>query len=239
MIDLKKINQIRSFSEGISIKPRTASRISIGAGGADQSVEKDTLDNVPYTAKTEKDKRIKAALDKMGQQFKMKESKHTGEGDMAKSQLRSIISNAQEVHDMLKDDDDMSEWVQNKITLSADYISTVREYLKNEVNEGSVGYHSKRAQSAKGISTKHKHLALAMKAKSKFKPPALGTNMVVPANEEAEPIDEISKDLAKSYLDKTVDPVYGMPKHGMKDRMKGIRQASIRVLKKAGKPKTN
>ena len=103
MIDLKKINQIRSFSEGISIKPRTASRISIGAGGADQSVEKDTLDNVPYTAKTEKDKRIKAALDKMGQQFKMKESKHTGEGDMAKSQLRSIISNAQEVHDMLKE----------------------------------------------------------------------------------------------------------------------------------------
>ena len=54
-----------------------------------------------------------------------------------------------------------------------------------------------------------------------------------------ESIHEISKELAKSYLDKTVDPVYGMPKHGMKDRMKGIRQASTRVLKKAGKPKTN
>ena len=63
--------------------------------------------------------------------------------------------------------------------------------------------------------------------------------MAKPAKEKVEPIHEISKDLAKSYLDKTVDPVYGMPKHGMKDRMKGIRQASIRVLKKAGKPKTN
>ena len=44
------------------------------------------------------------------------------EGDMAKSQLRSIIANAQAVHDMLKDDTNMAEWVQSKITLSADYI---------------------------------------------------------------------------------------------------------------------
>ena len=57
------------------------------------------------------------------------------EGDMAKSQLRSIISNAQTIHDMLKDDTNMAEWVQNKITLSADYISTVRDYMSSETNE--------------------------------------------------------------------------------------------------------
>ena len=69
----------------------------------------------------------------------MKEAKdpreYDYEGDMAKSQLRSIIANAQAVHDMLKDDTNMAEWVQSKITLSADYISTVRDYMMSETNE--------------------------------------------------------------------------------------------------------
>ena len=57
------------------------------------------------------------------------------EGDMAKSQLRSIIMNAQQVHDMLEDDTNMAEWVQSKITLSADYISTVADYMAAEMKE--------------------------------------------------------------------------------------------------------
>ena len=54
------------------------------------------------------------------------------EGDMAKSQLRSIIANAQTVHDMLEDDTNIAEWVQSKITLSADYMSTVRDYMQSK-----------------------------------------------------------------------------------------------------------
>ena len=57
------------------------------------------------------------------------------EGDMAKSQLRAIIANAQQVHDMLKDNTNMAEWVQSKITLAADYISTVADYMQSEVKE--------------------------------------------------------------------------------------------------------
>ena len=57
------------------------------------------------------------------------------EGDMAKSQLRSIIANAQTVHDMLEDDTNMAEWVQSKITLSADYLSTVRDYMQANKDE--------------------------------------------------------------------------------------------------------
>jgi len=34
------------------------------------------------------------------------------EGDMARGQLQSIISNAQRVHDMLEDDTNIAEWVQ-------------------------------------------------------------------------------------------------------------------------------
>jgi hypothetical protein len=57
------------------------------------------------------------------------------EGDMSKSQLRSIIANAQQVHDMLEDNTNMAEWVQSKITLAADYISTVADYMQGEVKE--------------------------------------------------------------------------------------------------------
>jgi Cu/Ag efflux protein CusF len=41
---------------------------------------------------------------------------------------------------MIKNDDNMPEWVQSKITLSQDYISTVRDYLqsKEELGEGKV-----------------------------------------------------------------------------------------------------
>jgi len=58
------------------------------------------------------------------------------EGDMAKSQLRSIIVNAKLAHDMLKDNTNMAEWVQSKITLAADYVSTVADYMQSEVKEG-------------------------------------------------------------------------------------------------------
>jgi hypothetical protein len=57
------------------------------------------------------------------------------EGDMAKSDLRSIIANAQKLHDMIEDADNLPEWCQNKITLAEDYISTVANYLTAEMNE--------------------------------------------------------------------------------------------------------
>jgi len=57
------------------------------------------------------------------------------EGDMAKSDLRSIIVNAKRLHDMIEDSDNLPEWCQNKITLAEDYISTVANYLTAEMNE--------------------------------------------------------------------------------------------------------
>jgi hypothetical protein len=57
------------------------------------------------------------------------------EGDMTKSDLRSIMANAQKIHDMLEDDTNLPEWVQSKVTLAEDYISTVANYLTAEMNE--------------------------------------------------------------------------------------------------------
>lgn len=62
------------------------------------------------------------------------------EGAMAKTQLQTVCRNAQDLIDMLEMDDNLPEWVQSKITLAQDYISSVTDYLKSrdELGEGYV-----------------------------------------------------------------------------------------------------
>ena len=57
------------------------------------------------------------------------------EGDMAMSQLRSLMFNAQDMMDLMEDNTNLPEWVQSKITLAEDYISTAANYLRGELNE--------------------------------------------------------------------------------------------------------
>lgn len=57
------------------------------------------------------------------------------EGDMAKSDLRSIMLNAGRLHDMLGDGDNLPEWVQSKLTVAEDYLSTVVNYLSAQAAE--------------------------------------------------------------------------------------------------------
>ena len=67
---------------------------------------------------------------------KVKENYDKGEydyeGDMAKTQLKGVIRNAQELHDLLQPADNLPEWVQSKITLAADYIQTASDYMKSK-----------------------------------------------------------------------------------------------------------
>jgi hypothetical protein len=55
--------------------------------------------------------------------------------DMAMSDLRTIIRNAQELHDMMTEDMTLPAWLAGKITLSADYIGAAAEYMKSEQTE--------------------------------------------------------------------------------------------------------
>ena len=57
---------------------------------------------------------------------------------MAKSDLRSIMHHAKELHDMLDDDTNLAEWCQSKITLAEDYLSTVANYMRSEMNEETI-----------------------------------------------------------------------------------------------------
>jgi hypothetical protein len=64
------------------------------------------------------------------------------EGAMARTQLQTVVRNSQELINMLSMDDNMPEWVQSKITLAQDYISSVRDYLKSreELGEATAYY---------------------------------------------------------------------------------------------------
>jgi len=53
------------------------------------------------------------------------------EGQMARTQLQTTLRNCEDLIDMIGDDDNMPEWVQSKITLAQDYITTVRDYLQS------------------------------------------------------------------------------------------------------------
>jgi predicted transcriptional regulator len=107
------------------------------------------------------------------------------EGDMAMGQLKSIIANSQRMHDMLSDDTNLPEWVQSKITLAEDYISTASNYMQGEMNEEKdmpfKGPYRKvgERKDKYGNTVKNVPKFLAKKAMNKQK------------NEEVEQIDEI------------------------------------------------
>lgn len=58
------------------------------------------------------------------------------EGQMARTQLQTTMRNCRDMIAMLKDDDNMPEWVQSKITLAQDYITSVRDYLQSKEELG-------------------------------------------------------------------------------------------------------
>ena len=65
----------------------------------------------------------------------VKESQDKGEydfeGSMAKTLLQTICRNAEDIKNMLEDDENLPEWVQSKITKAEDYITTSLDYLKS------------------------------------------------------------------------------------------------------------
>jgi len=156
------------------------------------------------------------------------------EGDMARGQLQSIISNAQRVHDMLKDDTNIAEWVQSKITLSEDYISTVANYMMSELDEST----SARLRLAKALERAREQSAREERAGAALLNPK-------PKTEEVEQIDEISKELTHSYLKKRYaqtgatrqDKPKDMPRATHDKQLIGLNRATKRLTTTLQLPK--
>jgi hypothetical protein len=73
------------------------------------------------------------------------------EGKNVKRHLKELQYHSVMMHKMLKDTDDLPDWVNAKVTLAADYIDSASHYLKNRVEE--MGGLKKRKQTRK---QKHK-----------------------------------------------------------------------------------
>jgi len=61
------------------------------------------------------------------------------EAGMIKSNLYSITSKAQSLHDMVGDSDDLPEWVQEKIAVCDEYMDVIHDYLKYEYKRAGKG----------------------------------------------------------------------------------------------------
>ena len=85
---------------------------------------------------------------------------HDHEAGMAKNELRDAISNASKIDQMIGEGDNLPGWVSAYISLAADYMHSVAEYLAGEssrMQEPGPGYgleekaHSKAQQAAIAI----------------------------------------------------------------------------------------
>ena len=132
---------------------------------------------------------------------KYDEGEYDQEGDMAKSDLRSIMANAKELHDMIDDADNLPEWCQNKITLAEDYISTVANYLTAEMSE-----------EVKTVTVKHKtsgkELVVSPEKAKQLKPQGYH-----PVKEEVEQIGEEDAYSKDRYAVKNGKAVKDNPTH--------------------------
>jgi hypothetical protein len=93
-----------------------------------------------YTFRREDGKVIKKAPNELRAVTKEDYDKdeYDEEGEMAKSQARTIEDAAKELQDILDDDENLPEWVQKKITLALDYIDSARDYMKANPDEEEV-----------------------------------------------------------------------------------------------------
>jgi len=208
------------------------------------------LKNVPFHAKTEKQKKLQNALNNLGKKMKethpkLKEDyadpitiikkgtnikkkisanaydifKHHGfrkeekdsheydyEGDMAKSDLRSIMHNAKELHDMIEDDTNLAEWCQAKITLAEDYLSTVANYMRSEMNEETMQEDKNDYQ--RKIEKNNKNFIAASK-RQKNPLTNVHTAKQIEKNMQQKPVKEEVKDEYARKVDKYLKKKYG------------------------------
>jgi hypothetical protein len=138
------------------------------------------------------------------------EREYDYEGDMAKSQLKSIITNAQKLHDMLDDSTNLPEWVQSKITLAEDYVLTAANYMEGELDEEYEMYEAhmtdaqmkRREELVKGMKSADWEKRYPGRGEKVMYATATKMAMKEDLDEEVEQIDELKKSTLQSYAKK-------------------------------------
>lgn len=73
-----------------------------------------------------------APVMKMSGGMRFEDSDSYEESSMIKNNLYNLTAQAQELHDMLEDGDDLPEWVQEKIAVASEMIDVIYDYLHAE-----------------------------------------------------------------------------------------------------------
>ena len=60
------------------------------------------------------------------------------EGSMAKHDAMECAEDAAAIADMINDADNLPEWLESKITLAADYMNRVKDYLTHHMNKSEM-----------------------------------------------------------------------------------------------------
>jgi len=157
------------------------------------------------------------------------------EGEMVMSQLKGIMSHAEQLHGRLKPDTDLPEWVQSKITLAYDYMQTAADYMSTEMSEEVKAGKAYKVP-VKPVQAWPGGKAYKQKPVDSKKLDAAGKKIgaIRGVKEEAQ-LDEISKDTLKSYVNKadarTMDRVIDDPKARRKaqNRTFGIEKAVKKI----------
>jgi len=121
------------------------------------------------------------------------------EGDMAKTKLRTAKDAASELRSILDSDENLPEWVQNKINLAVDYLDTARDYMKSKKSDAAEPIAEKAASQAQ-----QQAAAIALNARRQGKKTKSGTASAEMAQMPKNELEKFAKTKTKN-LPKHVD----------------------------------
>lgn len=156
-------------------------------------------------------------------------NEYDNEGSMMKSQLKQICSANEKLMSMVKDDDNLPEWVQSKVTKATDYIRSVRDYLEAENMEEKTltpAELKKRNDVAKAIKKDDPDMPMDKKM-------AIATSV---AKKTAEDVKEVSSNTLGNYMRKSSAAAAkpGASVRTQDKRIGGQKMADNKIRKKMG-----
>lgn len=121
---LDKWMELSLVSRGAASKPKILGRTK-------QIMGKETYDRIAADGLPPEAVVLFTASDDL--QARTGNPEYDNQGEMAKSQMRMVLEAAQEIHDMLADEDPLPGHVIEKLVLATTYIRDARDYLKSEM----------------------------------------------------------------------------------------------------------
>lgn len=177
-------------------------------------------------------KKIKAEIDKLRKELGMNESleeqkddaEYNDEGGMAISQLKTAKSAVEELMSIIKDNDNLPEWVQSKLTKAVDYMDSVRDYMASEKGEVQEAVKTTHVV----IDTADGNKVVATASDEKGAKSSVASAERPPMNIKNKKTLKIVK-LKRPVGDKQVDRMVGYP---LKEAVSPAQQAAIAIAKK-------